>query len=135
SEVVKNRPKPLHIVKNAVFGCFLSNTFQEHFQPKTAHNPAHKNAPPPLKAPPHLACNTTTDHINANTQPSPSKTSQKRQKKNFLRQSPVNPRSNLKTPPAERSECHFAAPRGRKFPYNADLNGPAIFPYRGEKPV
>jgi hypothetical protein len=33
--VVKNRPKPLHVVKNAVSGCFLSNPFQEHFQPKT----------------------------------------------------------------------------------------------------
>jgi len=110
--VVKNRPKPLHVVKNAASGYFLSNLFQEYFQPKTAHNLTHKNASPPLKAPPHLACNTTADPNGANTQPSPSKTSQNRRKKNFLRQSPVNPRSNLKTPLADRSECHFAAPRG-----------------------
>jgi hypothetical protein len=135
SEVVKNRPKPLHVVKNAVSGCFLSNLFQEHSQPKTAHNLSYKNASPPLKAPPHLACNTTADYNDANTLTSPSKTSQNSRKKNFLRQSPVNPHSNLKTPLADRSECHFAAPRGQKFPYNAHLNGPAIFPYRGEKPV
>ena len=135
SGVVKNRPKPLHVVKNAVFGCFLSNLFQEHFQPETAHNPAHKNPSAPLKAPPYLACNTTVEHNDANTLLPPSKTGQNRRKKNFLRQSPVNPRSNLKTLLADCCRCHFAAPRGRKFPYNAHLNGPAIFPYRGEKPV
>jgi hypothetical protein len=50
-------------------------------------------------------------------------------------QSPINPHSDRKTAPIDRSVSHFAAPQHAKLPYNAALNGPAIFPYRDEKPV
>jgi hypothetical protein len=45
-------------------------------------------------------------------------------------QSPINPRSDRKTRLLDRCMRGFAPPRPQKFPYNAALNGPAIFPYR-----
>jgi hypothetical protein len=64
---------------------------------------------------------------------------QKIKKKNLppanIAQSPVNPRSDRNTAAVDRSVSHFAAPQLAKLPYNAALNGPAISPYRDEKPV
>jgi len=61
------------------------------------------------------------------------KTLKSTQKKIFTGQSPVNPRSALKTPLDDGSLSHFVAPQRQKKPYNAAVKRACNIPLQGVK--
>jgi hypothetical protein len=101
---MENRLKTQHVVKNLNFCLFFDQTASGSFPEKNHSQFRSKITHPPLQAPHRMARSVSTDLYPAANPITASKTSHFRRKKNFIRQSPVNPRSDRKTRPADRSQ-------------------------------